>query len=593
MIDPILSLALSVHSNPGVYGLLLGSGVSRTAGIPTGWEVVLDLIQKLALLSKETCDPDPEAWYRSKYQAEPDYAKLLHAIGQSPAERSQLLKRYFEPTEEEREQELKVPTAAHKAIANLVVNGYIRIIVTTNFDRLLEKALEAAGVYPTVISTPDAVDGAMPLAHTKCSIIKIHGDYLDTRIKNTPSELDQYDQRFINLLGRIFDEFGLITCGWSAEWDTALWRTIEGCPNRRFTTFWAARKEPQGVAKKLLEKRKGVFVQIQDADSFFQELEEKVLALEEINKPHPLSAKVAVFTVKRYVVDEHHRVRLHDLVMQEVEKVYNEISIEKFPDIATFNVNELVGRLKRYETLTEILLSIMITGCYWGEKNNESLWVKALQRLSLPPKSHPNTLNDNVWVKLNYYPALLLLYAGGIASLVAGNYQTFAALLLEPEIRNGLETQPVVLSLYSWKVMEANVQKMLPGKEQNYTPLSNHLSEFLRTPLKELLPDETQYQRYFDRFEYLFALVQTDLLLQQGNNGWGSPGRFIQNIKYDLYIGDQVKLEVDKNSNVENNSSNWSPLAAGLFGGSLSRYQNAKRSLDEYILDHFRKLSMQ
>ncbi len=40
MIEPIVSLAFSLHANKGVYALLLGSGVSRSAGIPTGWEVV-------------------------------------------------------------------------------------------------------------------------------------------------------------------------------------------------------------------------------------------------------------------------------------------------------------------------------------------------------------------------------------------------------------------------------------------------------------------------------------------------------------------------------------------------------------------------
>jgi hypothetical protein len=35
MIDPILSLAVSVYHNKGVYSLLLGSGISRSSGIPT------------------------------------------------------------------------------------------------------------------------------------------------------------------------------------------------------------------------------------------------------------------------------------------------------------------------------------------------------------------------------------------------------------------------------------------------------------------------------------------------------------------------------------------------------------------------------
>ena len=44
MTDDVATLALSLASNPGAYVLLLGSGVSRAAGIPTGWEVVEALI---------------------------------------------------------------------------------------------------------------------------------------------------------------------------------------------------------------------------------------------------------------------------------------------------------------------------------------------------------------------------------------------------------------------------------------------------------------------------------------------------------------------------------------------------------------------
>ena len=213
MLDPVISLAFSVHSNKGIYALLLGSGVSRAAGVPTGWEVVMDLIRKMAYLQGEDCEPDPGKWYKNRFGSDPDYAQLLHIIASSPAERARLLRGYFEPSDEEKEQGLKAPTEAHKAIAELVASGHIRVIVTTNFDRLLEQALPSIGVTPTVISTPDAAEGAMPLTHTACSIIKVHGDYLDTRIKNTPQELAEFDARINRLLDRVFDEFGLVVCG--------------------------------------------------------------------------------------------------------------------------------------------------------------------------------------------------------------------------------------------------------------------------------------------------------------------------------------------------------------------------------------------
>ena len=46
MIDPIHSLAFSVQATPGVYAILVGSGVSRGANIPTGWDITLDLVRK-------------------------------------------------------------------------------------------------------------------------------------------------------------------------------------------------------------------------------------------------------------------------------------------------------------------------------------------------------------------------------------------------------------------------------------------------------------------------------------------------------------------------------------------------------------------
>lgn len=57
-----------------------------------------------------------------------------------------MLKTYFEPTDDERKQGIKMPTLAHKSIANLVKQGFIKVIVATNFDRLLEKALNDIGI---------------------------------------------------------------------------------------------------------------------------------------------------------------------------------------------------------------------------------------------------------------------------------------------------------------------------------------------------------------------------------------------------------------------------------------------------------------
>ena len=47
-IERLTTLAFSMYSNKGAYAFLLGSGISRSAHIPSGWEVETELIKLLA-----------------------------------------------------------------------------------------------------------------------------------------------------------------------------------------------------------------------------------------------------------------------------------------------------------------------------------------------------------------------------------------------------------------------------------------------------------------------------------------------------------------------------------------------------------------
>ena len=71
-------------------------------------------------------------------------------------------------------------------MAQLALSGNVHLFLTTNFDRLLEKALDEVGIVPQVLSTSDSIGGAVPFGQTKCTVVKVNGDYMDTRIKNTP-----------------------------------------------------------------------------------------------------------------------------------------------------------------------------------------------------------------------------------------------------------------------------------------------------------------------------------------------------------------------------------------------------------------------
>ena len=220
----MVSLASSVHAGPGTFALLVGSGISVSAGVPSGWGVMVELIRRLAVLRQQDAGDDPISWYRDNVGGESDYSTIVSELAPSQADRLSLLSEFFEPTPQDDEDGdgSKLPTRAHRAIAELVAAGFVRVIITTNLDRLLETALAEAGVNPSVISSPQHADGAMPMVHSSCTIIKVHGNYLSTYLRNTGEELAGYDESINGLLDEVFDQHGLIVCGWSGRWDVAL-----------------------------------------------------------------------------------------------------------------------------------------------------------------------------------------------------------------------------------------------------------------------------------------------------------------------------------------------------------------------------------
>ncbi len=292
-VDSRVMLANVVHAAPGVYAVLVGSGMSSAAGVPTGWQVVQDLIRKIALA--EGVDPaevedDPEAWWAKQGRPNPRYDTLLPALAPTDAARQALLRRYFESMPDGTQVQ---PTQGHHLLAALAASDKVRIIVTTNFDRLIERALDQAGVAPQVISHTDALSGMTPLVHARTTVIKLHGDYLSLGLRNTKDELARYPEEIRALLDRVFDDYGLIVVGWSAEYDTALVEALESAPSRRYPTFWATfhgdLKEP---ARRLIAHRQACVIDTAGADEFLDDLVQKVIRLDQVaqrrNRPTPL-----------------------------------------------------------------------------------------------------------------------------------------------------------------------------------------------------------------------------------------------------------------------------------------------------------------
>nr|WP_315485346.1 SIR2 family protein [uncultured Undibacterium sp.] len=576
--DPLLSLAFSVQSNKGVYALLLGSGISRSASIPTGWEIVIELVRKLALISEETCEPDPVTWYEEKFGHEPGYAELLDKVAKTSAERQQLLRAYFEPTVAEQEDKLKQPTAAHHAIAQLVANGYIRVIITTNFDRLMEQALQQAGVEPQVIASPDQIEGALPLAHAGCFVIKVHGDYLDARLKNTPEELEAYDPRLNVLLDQVLDQFGLITCGWSADWDVALRNAIERAPSRRFTTYWTSRGAPSETASTLVQHRKGQLISITDADHFFTRLQEKVEALEKFSEPHPLSIHTLLATTKKYLSEDRYRIRLYDLIDEETTRVIKQLNGSGLGNInhrGNVGSADITTQVRKYDAACKSLVAMAAVCGQWGSVDNINIWQRVQQRFYSATGSNGNVL----LLEYQRYPISLITYACCLGSTLPGNFELILGLVTTNFKKPDCKEQAAIEIVPPF-CMLSHAQdggRLLEGLDKRYAPLNDWLHDVLLGQIGHLFSSAEEFTYAFDRVEILLALAFGAHGANSFQRTYRPPGSF----GYRFSNREKIISEIIESLKDFENESPY--ITSGLIGDTADTCREQIRILNEFI----------
>lgn len=563
MINSIDSLTFSLYHSPGVFVPLAGSGVSRSATIPTGWEIVEDLVRRFAAQKGHQDIADPIEWYKDLAKRDPNYSDLLLDLAPGNAERQAILRSFFEPTEDERSRNLKVPTAAHHAIAELVARGYFRIIVSTNFDRLFEQALEERGIRPVVIAKPGDAAGAIPLAHSKCTLIKLHGDYLDTRLRNTERELSKYTPELRALLKRIVEEYGLIICGWSAQWDAALRQALASARNRRFLTFWTLKDgslTPE--ANQLIAQRSALTIDISSADDFWRQVSDRLAGLEKYDKKHPVTVGSSLEQAKRYIADNRWRIELNDLVHSETESTYSSLfaldDLGVPPEPALYR-----SRLKTYEARLELLERIVATGTRWADPIHDDLWVRTIERIGNPP---PSTGSGGRWYKewagLQYYPAVRLLYSAGIGTLIARRYDLLWRLLSIPRLHSPERETALILHANQLCLNGRLLREAEAATGQ--WPQNQYLSDSLPPSINELASAPHEHSRFFDTFQYFLSLVTVHL----GNGSEYTPGRYAYTPE-----GSQVQSRLlDEFSRFKDR---WRPLQQGFLEGRIDLFQAA------------------
>jgi hypothetical protein len=276
-LDPIVSLAVAIAESPGLFAFLLGSGVSRDAGVPTGGEVLKNAQADLyRLITSESELPKTDAalneWLSERGYAELSYSDVLALLAPDQESRRAYLAKHFEGRE---------PGEAHRRLAGLSGAGLVRVYVTTNFDRLLESALVEVGNTPVVVTSEEDLRRSSQREHVSTYVVKAHGDYLQQTIRNTAPELAQLEPAMEAELQEIFDRYGLVVLGYSGS-DEALVRLLRGRKSR-YGVYWVSRTAPTGDVAALLESLGGRVILRDSAADFLIDLGRRI----DVFRAHP------------------------------------------------------------------------------------------------------------------------------------------------------------------------------------------------------------------------------------------------------------------------------------------------------------------
>lgn len=432
--DPYLPLAFSLASSPGAYAVLAGAGVSKGAGLPSAWDIEVDLVRQIAQRDNAAItidDSNAEEWYSDNYGKALTYSSVIEEIARTPHERQALLRGYFEPDDAQTQEPVPTPSEAHRAIAHLVEIGIINVIVTMNFDRLFEQALAERGIQPTIVATESDAEGLGPLRLIQACVIHLHGDYHNaTSMLNTEAELRGYSPHMRQLLTHVLSDYGLLVAGWSVTHDAALREAAAANCTKRFSLGWIEPGRITDAAGQLIDTYSAIVLNT-TADDAFAHLADQIIAIREKQARHPLTIQVAANRIKRQLGGKPPAISAHDMLADELTR------LRELPAFALTNYNDSDGdRLS--QLLSQVIEASRVPAAaiavlaFWGQAETDRWWTPDLQRLARPaPQS------GSLWlINLPLVAASILFYSAGAASAAAQDYTRLARLF-------GLDGEPI------------------------------------------------------------------------------------------------------------------------------------------------------
>lgn len=306
--------------------------------------------------------------------------------------------------------------------------------------------------------------------------------------------------------------------------------------------------------------------------------------------------------IKQLLREPHRQIELEDLVARTGMSVREQIQdTDLFPPISQLRTDAsgfvlLAKRTAEYVSVARPLVETLVPGCTWGLPEHEPIWTRVMQDVV---NAQPDAARFRAELALARVPALIALYAGGLAAFHRGQYGALRALAIDPryrgprdrptpvlgaagpnEVFEGIDVVPNLLLLDpNGEPNDDAVQSLMSGRTgRRYTPASDWLNGQIRPFFADLILDDNEFNEQFDAFEVLLGAMATDLRDTGAPNYYAYPwfGSFTWRSRYDTVPIEQALLD-----RLREQGDSAPEVRAGLFGGSSERAVSAAEAFVE------------
>jgi len=251
------------------FAFLLGAGASRQSGIITAGEMIRffkDQIVTECCPEDRKTDEEKEKWLKEQDWYNKDgseYSKLFEKYEPKEIGRQRYIESIIEG---------KTPSFGYVVLANLMASNYVNTIITTNFDDLTYSACTSFTSIRPIVYAYGVLASEMRVTAPRPKILKLHGDYLYSVVKNTDREIATQDPNMARQVSQVLGEYGLVIAGYSGG-DGSVMKILSQISEKN-DLYWCIHRgtEPNERVKDLLLQKGGFLIEIDGFDEMMNEV---------------------------------------------------------------------------------------------------------------------------------------------------------------------------------------------------------------------------------------------------------------------------------------------------------------------------------